>query len=224
MSGRTLRRLADAGVIGPIVFGVMITILTFFEYDFMIGLGWDPVYSSAVPWPSALALGPYGYFQVANFVFFGVCLISFGLGLLRGVMASGRGSRIGPALVIMAGIAMVLLGFRADPRTSGLPQTWHGWIHALAFFVVAFAILAAYFVLWRRLKRDPLWSGYGSYTLISGVLCTILLFMSFTDLIIPGQVAFYLFLVVMLAWIEVIAIRLRSIAMGVPSDRVKSTG
>jgi hypothetical protein len=224
MSGRTLRRLADAGVIGPIVFGVMITILTFLEYDFMIGLGWDPLYSSAVPWPSALALGPYGYFQVANFVFFGVCLISFGLGLLRGVMAGGRGSRIGPALVIMAGIAMVLLGFRADPRTSGLPQTWHGWIHALAFFVVAFAILAAYFVLWRRLKRDPLWSGFGSYTLISGVLCTILLFMSFTDLIIPGQVAFYLFLVVMLAWIEVIAIRLRSIAMGVPSDRVKSTG
>jgi hypothetical protein len=84
MSGRTLTRLADAGVIGPIVFGVMITILTFLEYDFLIGLGWDPIYSSDVPWPSALALGPYGYFQVANFVFFGLCLISFGFGLQRG--------------------------------------------------------------------------------------------------------------------------------------------
>lgn len=125
-------------------------------------------------------------------------------------------------MVIIAGIAMLLLGFKADPRTSGLPQSWHGWIHALAFFVVALAILAAYFVLWRRLRRDSLWSGHGSYTLISGILCTILLFMSFTDLIIPGQVAFYLFLVVMLAWIEVIAIRLRSIAMGTPSGRVIS--
>jgi Protein of unknown function (DUF998) len=222
MSGRTLRRLADAGLIGPIVFGVMITILTLLEYDFLLGLGWDPIYSSDVPWPSALALGPYGYLQVANFVFFGGCLISFGLGLQRGVRAGGRTSWVGPALVIIAGIAMLLLGFKADPRTSGLPQSWHGWIHALAFFVVALAILAAYFVLWRRLRRDSRWSGYGSYTLISGVLCTILLFMSFTDLIIPGQVAFYLFLVVMLAWIEVIAIRLRSIAMGTPSGRVIS--
>jgi hypothetical protein len=222
MSGRTLRRLADAGLIGPIVFGVMITILTLLEYDFLLGLGWDPIYSSDVPWPSALALGPYGYLQVANFVFFGGCLISFGLGLQRGVRAGGRTSWVGPALVIIAGIAMLLLGFKADPRTSGLPQSWYGRIHALAFFVVALAILAAYFVLWRRLRRDSLWSGYGSYTLISGVLCTILLFMSFTDLIIPGQVAFYLFLVVMLAWIEVIAIRLRSIAMGTPSGRVIS--
>ena len=127
-------------------------------------------------------------------------------------------------MVIVAGIAMLLLGFKADPRTSGLPQSWHGWIHALAFVVVALAILAAYFVLWPRLKRDPLWSGYDFYTLIRGILCVILLFMSFTDLIIPGQVAFYLFLAVMLAWIEVIAIRLRSIAMGALSGRVMSTG
>ena len=224
MSGRTLTRLADACLIGPLVFGVIVTMLTFLEYDFMIGLGWDPVHSSDVPWPSALALGPYGYFQVANFVFFGGCLISFGLGLQRGVRAGGRSSRVGPALVIVAGIAMLLLGFKADPRTSGLPQSWHGWIHALAFVVVALAILAAYFVLWPRLKRDPLWSGYDFYTLIRGILCVILLFMSFTDLIIPGQVAFYLFLAVMLAWIEVIAIRLRSIAMGALSGRVMSTG
>jgi hypothetical protein len=70
MSGRTLTRLADAGMTGPVVFGLTLTVLTFLEYDFMIGLGWDPIYSSAVPWPSALALGPYGYLQVANFVFF----------------------------------------------------------------------------------------------------------------------------------------------------------
>jgi len=223
MSGRTLARLADAGITGPVVFGFTVTVLTFLEYDFMIGLGWDPIYSSAVPWPSALALGPYGYFQVANFVFFGGCLISFGFGFRRGIRAGGRSSWVGPALVIMAGIAMVLLGFKADPITSGLPQSWHGWIHALAFVIVAIAILAAFFFLW-RIKRDPLWSGYGLYTLISGILCVILLLMSFTDLIIPGQVAFYLFLTVMLAWIEVIAIRLRSIAMGAPSGRLMTAG
>ena len=85
-------------------------------------------------------------------------------------------------------------------------------------------MLAAFFVLWRRLRRDPFWSGFSLYSLISGILCVILLFMSFTDLIIPGQVAFYLFLAVMLAWIELMAIRLRSIAIGAPSGRVMSTG
>ena len=53
MSGRTLTWLADAGVIGPLVFGLSITVLTFLEHDFMIGFGWDPVHSSDVPWPSA---------------------------------------------------------------------------------------------------------------------------------------------------------------------------
>jgi len=48
--------------------------------------------------------------------------------------------------------------------------------------------------------------------------------MSFMDLIIPGQVAFYLFLVVMLAWIEVMAIRLRSIAMGARPGRAVPAG
>jgi len=55
--------------------------------------------------------------------------------------------------------------------------------------------------------------------LIRVVLCGILLFRSFTDLIIPGKVAFYLFLAVMLAWIEVFAIRQHSNAM----DAIRSS-
>jgi hypothetical protein len=140
------------------------------------------------------------------------------------VRASGRSSWVGPVLDIVAGIAMVLLGFETEPSTSQPPQTVHGWIHALAFLLVALAMVAAFLVLWRRLMRDPLWLRYGPYTLISGVLCVTLLFFSFADFPIPGQVAFYLFLVVMLVWIGVIAIRLRSIAMVAPSGRAAPAG
>jgi hypothetical protein len=140
------------------------------------------------------------------------------------VRASGRSSWVGPVLDIVAGIAMVLLGFETEPSTSQPPQTVHGWIHALAFLLVALAMVAAFLVLWRRLMRDPLWLRYGPYTLISGVLCVTLLFFSFADFPIPGQVAFYLFLAVMLVWIGVIAIRLRSIAMVAPSGRAAPAG
>jgi hypothetical protein len=211
MNERTLTRLANAGLIGPIVFGLTITILTFLEYDFMIRLGWDPVQNSDVPWPSGLALGPYGWFQVANFVFLGLTVIAFAVGLHRGVRVSGRGSWVGPALLIVAGVGMLISGFKTDPSVSH-PQTWHGWIHGLAFFVVAFLFLPAFFVLWRRLRRDPLWRGYDRYTLVSGVLYVSLFFIAMTGLFIPEQVAFYFFLAVMLVWIEVMAIRLRSIA------------
>lgn len=98
MNEQTLRRMADAGMISPLVFGFTITVLTFLEYDFITGIGWTPVENSNVPWPSVLALGPYGWLQVANFVFFGVFLIALTFGLYRGVGAGGKGSLVGPAL------------------------------------------------------------------------------------------------------------------------------
>jgi Protein of unknown function (DUF998) len=198
---------ALAGMIGPAMFALIIVVLTLVQYDFMVELGWHPIRSSDVPWPSGLALGPLGWLQVANFVLFGFMLIALAVGLHRGVARGGRGSSVGPALLLLAGVAMVLAGFKTDPDLSGGPQTWHGLIHGLAYFLFVFSLPPAYFFLWWRLKRDPLWRGYGLYTLITGVLY-VLLFLR------PEPVAFYLFLALILVWIEVMAIRLRSIVGG----------
>jgi hypothetical protein len=46
----------------------------------------------------------------------------------------------------------------------------------------------------------------------------------FTGFFIPGQVAFYLFLGVLLVWIEVTALHLRSIAAGASAGRVAPAG
>lgn len=198
---------ALAGMIGPAMFAFIIVVLTLVQYDFMVELGWHPIRSSDVPWPSGLALGPLGWLQVANFVLFGFMLITFAVGLHRGVARGGRGSSVGPALLILAGVAMVLAGFKTDPDISGGPQTWHGLIHGLAYFLFVFSLLPSFFFLWWRLRSDPLWRGYGLYTLITGVLYALLFFR-------PEPVAFYLFLALILVWIEVMAIRLRSIVGG----------
>jgi hypothetical protein len=61
-------------------------------------------------------------------------------------------------------------------------------------------VLAAFIFLWRRLRKDPSWGGHARYTLVTGVLAALLL-------LLPG-IAYYLFLLVVLAWFEVTALRL----------------
>jgi hypothetical protein len=198
------RNAALAGIIGPAVFAFIVVVLTIAQYGFMVRLGWDPIGASDVPWPSGLALGPLGWLQVLNFVFFGLTLIVFALGLHRGVAPRGRSSWIGTALLVLTGVALVLAGFKTDPYLSEGPQTWHGWIHLLAFILLVLSLLLSLFFWWWRLRRDPRWRGYDLYTLITAILYVALLFVS------PWQWGFYLFLAVILTWIEVMALRLRS--------------
>jgi Protein of unknown function (DUF998) len=202
-----LRNAALAGVIGPALFALIVVVLSVTQYGFMVDLGWDPIGASDVPWPSGLALGPLGWLQVLNFILFGLALMVFAVGLHRGVAARVRGSVIGPALLMVAGVALVLAAFKTDPSLSG-PQSWHGLIHGLAFMLLVLSLLLSFLLLWWRLRRDPLWRGYDLYTIITAVLYVVLFFLS------ASQWAFYLFLGVVLAWVEVMAIRLRSVAEG----------
>jgi hypothetical membrane protein len=146
-----------------------------------------------------LALGPYGWLQVANFILFGLLLITFAAGLHREIVA-GKWAQAGPTLLIVAGLALVLSGFKTDPHLSNGPQTIPGWIHGLAFFLLLGTLLPSFFVIWRRLRQDSRWRGYDGYSLISGVLALLTIFLP--------QIGFYLFLVLILTWIEIMAMRL----------------
>jgi hypothetical protein len=190
---------AIAGMMGPALFGTVLLALSALEYDFMLGLGWRPVADPAGAWPSGLALGPYGPVQVANFVVSGLLLAFFALGLHLG-STNGRGSPFGPALLLLAGTAMSLMGFETDPIRRIGPRSLHGLIHDASFVIFILCFLAALFSLRRRFKADPRWRGHARYTLATEIIAVLLL-------LLPG-VAYYLFVVTLLAWIEATAIRL----------------
>jgi hypothetical protein len=95
---------------------------------------------------------------------------------------------------------MMLMGFETDPIRRIGPRSLHGLIHDAAFVIFVLAFLAALFSLWRRFEAAPRWRGHARYTLATGMLAALLL-------LLPG-VAYHLFIVMLLAWIEVTAIRL----------------
>ena len=207
------RNAALAGMIGPVLFAFIVIVLTVAQYGFMRRLGWHPIESSGVPWPSGLALGPYGWLQVLNFVLFGLLVISFAVGLHRRV--SGRAAKIGTGSLMLAGVALLLLGFKTDPNLlSTGPQTLSGWIHGLAFVLLTLSLLLTFFLVGWGLRKDPLWRSYGWYSLVTGIVFVVGSF-------IPGQIGAYVFLTVVLVWMFVMALQLKSVAEGASAQRTQ---
>ena len=200
MKRQIIQLAGMAGAIGPGLFGGVLLTLSVLQYEFMLGIGWQPMADPAGAWPSGLALGPYGAAQIANFLVSGFLLYLFALGLHLEV-ATGRASAApGPTLLFVAGVAMMFMGFRTDPIERVGPRSWHGLIHDCAFVVFVLAFLAALFFLWWGWRLDARWQGHARYTLATGILAVLLL-------LLPG-VAYYMFLVTLLAWIELTAVRL----------------
>lgn len=202
---------ALAGMVGPVLFGTVLLVLSYLQYDFMLGIGWQPLADPAGAWPSGLALGPYGPLQDANFVVSGLLLALFATGLHLGV-TNGRASLLGPVLLVVAGIAMALMGFETDPIRRVGPRTIHGMIHDAAFVLCVVAFLAALFSLWRRFAANSRWRDHALYTLITGMIAVLLL-------LLPG-VAYYAFIITLLAWLEVTAIRLWNASRASPRNVV----
>jgi hypothetical protein len=189
---------------GPVLFAGGLVTLTTLQYDFLLGIGWEPLKDPSGAWPSGLSLGPYGWVQDLNFAFSGALLAIFAVGLHRGIRG---GSKAGPALLFVAGLAMALLALETDPIERAGPRTLHGWVHDASFVLFVLALVPALFLLWRQMREDRLWRGHARYTLVTAVLAMVLLFL-------PG-VAYYLFLVVVLVWFGATAIKLWRI--GAPS-------
>jgi hypothetical protein len=200
MSDRQKIRLAAiAGILGPLLLGGVITLLTLLEYDFMTSIGWR--LRAPLDWPSGLALGPVGWIMTATFLICGILIIVFAMGL-RLSLPRTRLASVAIWLLALAGVGMMGLIFSTDKTMDRPLRTWHGLLHDSSFVVIGLTLMPAMVLLGFVFLKDARWKNLAVYTWITVVLAVPTFWMK--------GFAFYFFLFAILLWCEVIAFRLRS--------------
>jgi hypothetical protein len=195
---------AFAGLVAGPLFLTAVAANTWASLDFLHGIGWQLIGGKDIPWPSSLAVGPYGWVQIAAFLCAGVLTVLFGLGLRHGLPPRRRSTAV-VVLMITAGAAIAASAFPVDATMidTGHASTWHGWIHGIAFLVVLPSILLAPIMTALAIRDDPRWHGLGLPSLAATPIMIALLAAPL------GNAGFYLFLAVAFGWIAAIASRLR---------------
>ncbi|MBX3036319.1 MAG: DUF998 domain-containing protein [Anaerolineales bacterium] len=186
-------------LLGPILFASVLTILTIVEYDFLLSLGWHPINNPTFDWPSGLALGRFGWIITATFIISGLIMTLLAYRLFLDLKPAFA-SRLGATLLACAGIALAMLAFTTDPTIRETPSTWHGRLHDLSFVLLGLTLFPAMIILGFAFRIDDKWKSLSLYTWLT--LC-----LAAPAFALKGA-AFYVFLLAILVWNEVVAIRL----------------
>lgn len=194
-----IKLAARAGMIGPVLFGLVLSTLTLLKYDFLLSLGWDPIHAPTFDWPSGLALGNYGWIMTLTFLLGGLMMTFFASGL-RLRLHPSRLTFYSTFALSLAGIFLAGLAFTTDPTIRSTPATWHGRLHDLSFVMLGLTLMPAMLLLGFAFREDAFWRGLASYTWLTVALAG-------PAFALKGA-AFYLFLLAILVWSEVIAIHL----------------
>ncbi|MCI0550690.1 MAG: DUF998 domain-containing protein [Anaerolineae bacterium] len=194
-----MKLAARAGMIGPFLFGSILTTLTILKYDFLLSLGWHPFRAPTFDWPSGLALGGYGWIMTVTFILSGLMMTFFASGL-RLSLPPVRPARIGSLLLTLAGLALMGLAFTTDPTLSSTTCTWHGLLHDASFVLVGLTLMPAMILLGFAFLNNEYWNNLSYYTWITVAL-------ALPTFWLKGA-AFYVFMLAVLIWCEVIAVKL----------------
>lgn len=193
------RLAARLGMIGPALFGFVLASLTVLQYDFLRSLGWDPLRAPTFDWPSGLALGDHGWIMTTTFLLSGFMLTFFASGLRLNLPRS-RTAFFATLALSLAGIALAGLAFTTDPTLRSTPATWHGRLHDLSFVLLGLTLMPAMLLLGVAFRTDARWRGLSAYTWLTVALTG-------PTFALKGA-AFYVFLLAVLTWSEVVAVRL----------------
>jgi len=95
-------------------------------------------------------------------------MIGYGFGLYR-AMSKGWNSTLGVALIVIAGVDMVLVGFfPCDPSCVNVSPTGVG--HAITATIASLAMTLGMLVVSLRMRRDGRWRSYWVFTLALAVV------------------------------------------------------
>ena len=194
-----IKLAARAGMIGPFLFGVVLITLTVLKYDFLLSLGWHPLQAPTFDWPSGLALGSYGWIMTTTFILSGLMMTLFASGL-RFSLPPIRRAQIGTRLLTLAGLALMGLAFTTDPTLTSTTRTWHGLLHDASFVLLGLTLMPAMIFLGFAFRDNKYWNNLSYYTWITVAL-------ALPTFWLKGA-AFYVFILAVLIWCEVIAFRL----------------
>ncbi|HAV78371.1 MAG TPA: hypothetical protein DCX53_13570 [Anaerolineae bacterium] len=199
-----MKRLAvKFGLAGPALFSIVVASLTLIKYDFLLSIGWHPVNAPTFDWPSGLALGRYGWIMTATFIASGVMMTVFASGLRLSLVRSRR-SFFSSVTLSLAGLALAGLAFTTDPTIRSTPATWHGRLHDLSFVMLGLTLMPAMILFGFTFLADERWRDLTLYTWLTVAL-------AFPAFWLKGAL-FYVFMLAVLIWCEVVAIRLRSVS------------
>ena len=208
---RSLRWLALAGGLAPLLFQVVLVIEENLQLRFLVSIGFDPLKSS---FPSANALGPLGWMQTLNFILLGVLVIGFAYALHQGIRG---GSAAGPICFSIVGACTIVAGlFPTDLPVSSPPHTFHGLVHALAFIIASLGTLVGYVLLGLRFRSDSFWRGYDFFSFATA-LVSVLAFVGAN--LVKGVVIAYAFAGMRVIWFAVVGLRLWSASAPIGAPR-----
>ena len=143
--------------------------------------------------PQALTMNMLGFGLV------GLMIALFSPGLHRSIN-QGQGSRMGPGLLGLSGIAWAALGLTPGNLAEPSSITWHAVLVGCSFIAGGLGLL----MLVQRLSEDPHWRGLGNLTALVGLVTMGFLFTgelsSYPGLVQRGLAATYF------VWIGILAL------------------
>ncbi len=206
------RRAGLAGIGAAVLFPTLIVLGTALQWDYMHQQwGWRLTEETAVPFPSGLATGPWGFLQITNFAVTGLLVLVFGQ-VLASSLRVGHARHVTRFGMGVMGVALMASTFPTDfvyrPAASPPPETWHGMIHTIAFFVLMLlGVLPGTIGFALGARRTRAWSGWALPTLLVPLVLVAMIVG-----LIPDPWGFYLLIVAWFGWMGLAGAKLRRLA------------
>ena len=153
---------------GPI-FVSLVAVNIWASSDWLHSHGWT-LGDSPFPFPSALALGPHGWLQIANYVVTGGLLLVFGLGFRR--VLTGRTGVLASVMTIAFAGSVLVTALRIDKSmfASNDPETLSGWAHAFGALLGLLIGMLAMVSVGLALRRNAFWHRAAQISLLAPVV------------------------------------------------------